>query len=218
MDEATRRRLAEVAVAGYPNGHEAPLRATARAVAKAATARSIVLVEGVSDQGALEALAPTVGRDLDDDGVVIVPVGGAQAFAPFLERFGAAGVRLSGLCDAAEEPALVRALTEAGIGDPASRDELAACGFFVCVDDLEDELLRAVGVDGAEALFDSQGDLRSFRRLQAQPEWRSRPVEQQMRRFFGSISRRKLRYGRLMALSLPLERIPSPLRSLLERA
>jgi hypothetical protein len=36
-------------------------------------------------------------------------------------------------------------------------------GFYVCVNDLEDELIRAVGIAGVEALFDSQGDLRSYR-------------------------------------------------------
>ena len=31
-------------------------------------------------------------------------------------------------------------------------------GFYVCVEDLEDELIRAIGAAGVEALIDSQGD------------------------------------------------------------
>ncbi len=71
-------------------------------------------------------------------------------------------------------------------------------GFYVCVNDLEDELIRAVGTAGVEELFDSQGDLGSFRSLQSQPAWRGREPEAQMRRFLGSGSRRKLRYARLL--------------------
>ena len=71
-------------------------------------------------------------------------------------------------------------------------------GFYVCVNDLEDELIRAVGTAGVETLFDSQGELRSYRSLQSQPAWRGREPEAQMRRFLSSGSRRKLRYARLL--------------------
>ena len=39
----------------------------------------VILVEGVSDQRALEALAARHGRDLEAEGVAIVPIGGAHA-------------------------------------------------------------------------------------------------------------------------------------------
>ena len=47
-------------------------------------ARAVVLVEGVSDQRALEALAERRGRDLEAEQVAIVPIGGAQAIGRFL--------------------------------------------------------------------------------------------------------------------------------------
>ena len=47
-------------------------------------------------------------------------------------------------------------------------------GFYVCVNDLEDDLIRAGGTAGVEALFDSQGDLGSFRSF-AEPARLARP-------------------------------------------
>jgi hypothetical protein len=91
-------------------------------------------------------------------------------------------------------------------------------GFYVCVEDLEDELIRAIGAAQVEALIDSQGDLGSFRSLQHQPEWRSQPAGAQLRRFLGSVARRKLRYARLLARSVDLDRLPHPLEALLNGA
>jgi predicted ATP-dependent endonuclease of OLD family len=67
--------------------------------------QAVVLVEGISDQQAIEALARRHGRDLAAEGVAVVPIGGAQAIGGFLERLGPRGldVRLAGLCDVAEE-------------------------------------------------------------------------------------------------------------------
>ena len=42
---------------------------------------AVVLVEGLSDQAAVEALAERRGRDLDAEGVAVVPIGGAQAIS-----------------------------------------------------------------------------------------------------------------------------------------
>src|ERR671926_89488 len=65
--------------------------------------RAVVLVEGISDRVALEALAERRGRDLAAEGVSIVPMGGAQAIGRFLEHFSGLDVALAGLCDAGEE-------------------------------------------------------------------------------------------------------------------
>src|SRR5919108_3471281 len=65
--------------------------ATRRALATAAEARAVVLVEGISDQIALETLAARRGRDLAAEGVAVVPIGGAQAVQGFLARFGSPG-------------------------------------------------------------------------------------------------------------------------------
>ena len=89
-------------------------------------------------------------------------------------------------------------------------------GFYVCVDDLEDELIRAVGAEAAEMLFASQGDLASFRSLQSQPAWRGREPEAQIHRFLGSGSGRKLRYARLLVEeAVGRDTLPRPLDAML---
>ena len=83
---------------------------------------------------------------------------------------------------------------------------------FVCVTDLEAELIGAVGVDRALAVIDSQGDLGSFTTLQKQVAWRGQPVEAQLRRFISAGARRKLRYARLLTdAAVDLDRAPRPL-------
>jgi hypothetical protein len=170
--------------------------------------RAVVLVEGTSDQRALEALAVRRGRDLVAEGVAVVPIGGAQAIGRFVDRFGPRGLdlRLAGLCDAAEQGEFRRALERAGLGS-----DLERLGFFVCNADLEEELIRALGSPAVEQLVEAQGDLGSFRTLQKQPAWRGRPIEQQLRRFFGSGARRKIRYARLLVDALDLADVPRPL-------
>ena len=217
MDGERRQELAREALEGYASGPGAPVEATNAALARADEARSLILVEGISDQIAVETLAGRLGRDLGAEGVVVVPIGGAQAIGAYLSRFGPHGadISLRGLCDAGEENYFRRALGAAGIGSPASRGEMEQLGFFVCVEDLEDELIRASGVRAIEALLDSQGDLGSFRTLQRQPAWRSQQFEAQMRRFLGAGSRRKLRYAHLLVQSLQADRIPNPLNAVL---
>lgn len=176
-----------------------------------------MLVEGISDQIALETLALRRGRDLDAEGVAILPIGGVHAITRYLARFGPNGadVRLAGLCDAGDEDIFQRGLAEARFGRPKTRADMERLGFYVCVQDLEDELIRAVGVARVEALFESQGDLGPFRTLQMQPGWRGRDVEAQLRRFLGSGARRKLRYARLLVGSMDLDRAPRPLDAVL---
>ena len=191
--------------------------ATIRELARVEDARAIVLVEGISDQIAIETLAMRRGRDLDGEGVLIVPIGGAHAIARHLSRLGPAGadLTLAGLCDAAEEDTFRRGITEAGLGAPRTRSDMERLGFHVCVEDLEDELIRAVGPTEVEAILDSHGDLHSFRTLQKQPAWKGRRVEEQLRRFLGSAARRKLRYARLLLESSDLDRVPRPLAAVL---
>ena len=213
MDQATRRLLAHQALGGYVSGPNAPLRAAADALAKAASAQAMILVEGISDQIALETLATRCHRNLDAEAVAVLPVGGAQAIGQYLRRFGPEGANLpmAGLCDAGEEELFRRSLSAAGLGAPETRFDMRQLGFHVCVDDLEDELIRAAGTDRIEELFDTQGDLGSFRTLQAQPAWRTKSLGQQMRRFLGSGARRKLRYARLIITTLDLHQMPPPL-------
>jgi hypothetical protein len=217
MDITRRRELATRLLDGYVHGPAAATEATARALAKAAAAEAVMLVEGVSDQIAVETLAVRLGRDLGADGIVVLPVGGAHAVRRYLTQFGPAGVglRLAGLCDLAEENIFRRGLAHAGLGSPRTRDDMERLGFYVCVDDLEDELIRAVGAARVEALIESQGDLGSFRSLQRQPQWRSQLTDPQLRRFLGSGATRKLRYARLLVGAVDLDRLPHPLEAVL---
>ncbi|RLP96960.1 TOPRIM nucleotidyl transferase/hydrolase domain-containing protein [Micromonospora sp. CV4] len=221
MDLAQRRELARRALEGYESGQDATTRATARARGKIDDAAALVLVEGLSDQIALETAAIGRGRDLDAEHVVIVPIGGAHAIGRFLTELGplTAQVRLAGLYDVREQEVFRRALVAAQVGSPDSRADLARLGFHVCVDDLEEELIRAVGAVEVEALFDSQGDLGSFRSLQNQPAWRGQQPERQMWRFLRSGARRNLRYARLLTeAATGRDALPRPLAALLEAA
>ena len=148
---------------------------------------------------------------------MILPTGGAHGVTRYLRRFGPQGacVRLAGLCDAAEEGTLRRALTAADVGTPLSHQDVERLGFHVCVEDLEDELIRAAGAALIEDVFDAQGDLRSFRRMQRQPAWRGKAPEAQLRRFLGAGARRKLRYAGLLVQAVSPDRIPRPLDAVL---
>jgi hypothetical protein len=179
--------------------------------------RAVVLVEGESDRCALEALAVRRGRDLAAEGVAIVAMGGAQAIARHLDHFGPQGldVRLAGLCDAGEEGGFRRGLERARLGTNLTRADLERLGFFVCVADLEDELIRALGTDSVEAVIEAQGELRALRTMQKQPAQQDRSAQEQLRRFIGTKSGRKLRYGTLLVNALDLGRVPAPLDDLL---
>jgi hypothetical protein len=219
MDITKRHELANRLLEGYAHGPAAATEATARALAKVAAAEAVVLVEGVSDQIAVETLAARSGRDLNEERVVVLPIGGAQATTRYLTQFGplGAGLRLTGLCDIGEEHVARRGLASAGIGSPRTRADMERLGFYVCVEDLEDELIRAIGASRFEEIVDSQGHLGSLRSLQHQPEWRGQPTEAQLRRFLGAGAGRKLRYARLLVGAVDLDHVPHPLGAVLTR-
>jgi hypothetical protein len=176
-------------------------------------ARAVVLVEGLSDRRALEALAARRGRDLGAEGVSVVSIGGATNIRSALDVFGpqGRGIKLAGLCDAAEEGDFRLGLERAGLGVDLTRDGMEALGFYVCVADLEDELIRCLGDDAVEGILEAQGELVSFRTFQKQPEWRARTTEEQLRRFLGTGSGRKIRTAALLVGALDLTRVPRPL-------
>jgi Overcoming lysogenization defect protein-like, TOPRIM domain len=175
--------------------------------------QTVVLVEGSSDQVALQALADRRGRDLAAAGIAVVPMGGARNIRRFLERFGPRGLNLglAGLCDAGEEGDFRRGLEWAGLGSNLGRAEMEALGFYVCVADLEDELIRCLGAAAVEQIVEAQGELGSFRTFQRQPAWRARPSQEQLRRFIGTHGGRKVRYARLLVDALELTSVPRPL-------
>lgn len=157
---------------------------------------TVVLVEGISDRMALEALAERRGVD-----VTVVPMGGAHAIRRFLERY--SGARVVGLCDAGEREVFARAGVER---------------FEVCVADLEDELIRALGPERVRGAL-AEHDADAFRTFQRQPQWRERPAHDQLRRFLCSADRRKLRYVPiLVGAAADDDCVPAPLDAVLATA
>jgi predicted ATP-dependent endonuclease of OLD family len=184
---------------------------------KVFSTHTVVLVEGVSDQQALEALARRRGRNLDAEGIAVVAMGGATNIRTFVDELGPHGrdLRLAGLCDAGEEGDFKRALERAGLGTNLTREGMEQLGFYVCEADLEDELIRALGAAKVEHVIEAQGDLESFRSFQKQPAWRGRPVERQLRRFLGTHSGRKIQSAALLVDALDLTKAPRPLDGVL---
>lgn len=171
-----------------------------------------VLVEGESDRLAVETLAVRLGHDLMAEGVSVVPMGGATNIVRFLDRYGPSGTdhRILGLCDAGEAQGIARALSRAGLNSGS----LSENGFEVCHADLEDELIRCLGVDAVLNVIAAQGELASFRLLQRQPSQRGKPASAQLRRFFGGRSGNKIRYASLLVDALPAGQAPPPLARL----
>jgi len=200
--------------AGGPDATEAAAVATALA---ADGARTVVLVEGVSDRDAVEELAARRGRDLGAEGISVVPVGGAMGVVRFLRLLGPDGlaVAVRGLCDEAEDGYFRRGLEQTGYGTGLDRSTMESLGFFVCVADLEDELIRALTPAGVERVLAAEGDLARFHLFQNQPAQRGRPVERQLRRFLGTTSGRKAHYARALVGALEPDRVPRPLADLL---
>ncbi|MFI2617023.1 TOPRIM nucleotidyl transferase/hydrolase domain-containing protein [Streptomyces sp. NPDC018584] len=180
----------------------------ARELAATLPVRAVVLLEGPSDAAAVDALAASRGRDLAAEGICVLPMGGAMSVGRFAGLLGPTGLglRLTGLCDEAERPYYVRGLERAGA---------AGEKFFVCAADLEDELIRALGVTRVAELVEVEGDLRALRTFLNQPAQRERTSRQQLRRFLGTKKGRKIRYGRVLVEALPPECVPAPLDDLL---
>ncbi|MEH1170028.1 ATP-dependent endonuclease [Micromonospora sp. CPCC 205539] len=178
---------------------------------------TVVLVEGVSDRSAVEALAARRDRDLAVEGVCVLPMGGAMSVGRFLRLFGAQGlpVPVRGLCDEAEEGYFRRGLEQAGLGSSLTRSAMESLGFYICVADLEDELIRALGSTGVEQVIAAEQDLARFRLFQNQPAQRERTIERQLRRFMGTTSGRKAQYARALVRALDPDHVPRPLERLL---
>src|SRR5262249_57816421 len=156
---------------------------------------SVLLVEGVPDRIALEAVAARLGLDLG--GIEIVPIGGAQAIRRASAQY--EGERVAGLCDIGEERWFRRVLGDAT---------------YVCVKDLEDELIRALGADRVQEVVAAERELGTFRQFQNQLYWRSRPVEMQLRRWLQNGDRHH-RYPPLLIEAMEPDEIPRPLAAAL---
>ncbi|MPY47476.1 TOPRIM nucleotidyl transferase/hydrolase domain-containing protein [Streptomyces acidicola] len=170
--------------------------------------RAAVLLEGPSDVAAVNALAEGRDRNLAAEGVCVLSIGGAMSVGRYAQLLGSPGLglRLTGLCDEAERPYYARGF---------ERASAAQQGFFVCAADLEDELIRALGVTRVEELVREEGDLRALQTFLRQPAQQGRAPQQQFRRFFGTKKGRKIHYGRVLVEALDPDRVPAPLDGLL---
>ncbi|GGV52951.1 hypothetical protein GCM10010293_65720 [Streptomyces griseoflavus] len=182
--------------------------AVARELAARLDVRTAVLLEGLSDAAAVDALAALRGRDLAAEGVCVLPMGGAMSVGRFAGLVGppGLGLRLTGLCDEAEHGYYARGLERAGA--PGQ-------GFFVCAADLEDELIRALGTTRVEEIIRAEGDDRALRTFLRQPAQQGRAAKQQLRRFLGTKKGRKIHYGRVLVEALGPGDVPDPLDGLL---
>ena len=165
-----------------------------------ATGRVRVLVEGGSDRRAVEVLAARSGHAVPD----VVAMHGITNLRAHLAGPTGARADLLLLHDLAETSYVDRVLASTGV----------AVGRFVCDADLEDELIRAVGVPGVLAVVAAQGERAAYDRMAQQPAQRDRTDAQRLRRWLGARSGHKLTYAGLLAEAVALDAVPIPLRDL----
>ena len=142
-------------------------------------------------------------------------MGGVTNFGHFLREYGGdAATTVAGLCDGGEARFFARALRRLG-HVAESRTDLARLGFFVCEDDLEDELIRALGTRAVIEVVEREGELAQLRTFQQQPAQRDRSLHDQLHRFSSTKSGRKVRLAAALAAEVALDRVPAPLRGVL---
>jgi hypothetical protein len=167
--------------------------------------RAVILVEGASDQRAVEVLAELRGRDLAAEGVSVIAMGGITNLSHHLDRLDP-DIRVTGLYDRGEEAWVQRALAR----------RATPVTLRVCDADLEDELIRALGVPAALEVVEAHGDFAAWEILCRQPFHRSRPAHEVLHRFLGTTSGRKIEYGGLLtAAAHDRGRVPEPLDAVL---
>lgn len=180
-----------------------------------APAPLVILVEGPSDVASLRALTSARGLDEERYAFELVSMGGVTNARSHLARLAreAPDARVAGLYDAPEERYVVSALRAQGV-EIQSRDDLERQGFFVCDRDLEEEIIRALGPESVEEVLAELRLIDRFRTFQRQPEWRGRPVGEQLRRFAGVASGRKSLLAEELTGRLTPATTPRPLAGL----
>lgn len=181
--------------------------------AEAFFARHVLIVEGESDQVAVRTLAERLGRDLDAEGISVVSLEGAGSFATFFALLGPTGldIPLAGLCDADHQHAWSKVLTAAGLA-ATDATAMAAVGFFVCRNDLEDEFFNALGPDAVEVALRAGGDGAALDKFTDQPSQEG-SREEKLRRY---IDKNKVRSAPALVDALELSAgVPQPLKDLL---
>jgi hypothetical protein len=170
---------------------------------------TLVLVEGPSDARAVEVLARRRGRDLAADRVRVEAMGGITNLGRWLADLDHTHARVLVLHDAGESAYVHRTVERVGV----------VVGLHICEADLEDELIRALGVPAVLDVVAAAGELELWGTLTNQPFHRERPASAVLRRFMGTTSGRKIRYaGLLVEAAVELDCVPRPLDELLSAA
>jgi hypothetical protein len=154
----------------------------------------VIAVEGASDKVVLETISRRLGRDLAAEGIRIQAIGGAHAIRRFVTELGS-DVAVRGLCDENEQHLFRRVLDDV----------------YVCVPDLEGELIRALGVERVLEIVDTD----AFAKMRRQPAHRATPVDKALHRWLRSSSSRFHRYLPVLTEALELDRVPAPLAGVL---
>lgn len=179
----------------------------------------VALVEGDSDALVVRRLLAVRGLRAE-----VLPMGGITNVAAHLDAIWRqdADRPVVGLCDTAERRFVARALRRHGAPFPDGTDgddndevaTLADLGFFVCVRDLEEELIRALGAKQVLAAVDDLGLMPAFETFAQQPQWRSRDAAEQLHRFAGAGSGRKSLLDDQLGARLDERTLPAPLAAL----
>jgi hypothetical protein len=179
---------------------------------------TVVLLEGPSDVAAVRAVAAAYGVTDSVHRYQLVDMGGVTNIRRHLAAFREAStpVRVIGMCDAGEARFFARALRVNGDG-VHHEAALAEHGFDVCVADLEDELIRAMGPARVVSVLGRLGLGGRLETFQRQPAWRDRPLHEQLHRFAGVASGRKTLLAGALAEGLAADEVPAPLRRLVGR-
>ncbi len=156
-----------------------------------------MLVEGESDRRALRTLALRLGVAVPE---VVVMNGITNLRAHLVGRTAVL---------------LLHDLAETTYVDRVLADSPADVRRFVCDADLEDELIRAVGVEGMLAVVDAHGERAAYDLMAQQPAQRDRPDAERLRRWLGARSGHKISYAGYLAEAVPVGSVPAPLGDLL---
>lgn len=170
----------------------------------------VVLVEGDSDALVVRRLLAVRGLHAE-----VRPMGGITNVATHLRAVWSEDPDrpVTGLCDIAERRFVARALRRHG-ASVQDEDDLAELGFFVCVRDLEEELIRALGDAQVLSAVDDLGLMPAFETFAQQPQWRGRPAADQLHRFAGAGSGRKSLLADQLGARLDERTCPTPLAAL----
>lgn len=183
--------------------------------AEAFFGRKALLVEGISDQYAIDALAARRGKNRDAAGVSIVVMAGAGGIRTYLSLLGpkGLGVELAGLCDVSDEARWSKALGDHGFGKPLDRAAMAKVGFFVCDKDLENVLITTLGTDQTLQVIAAQGDKAAFEAFSKEPAHSGKSLHEQLHDF---IHARNVIYAALLVDALDLANVPPPLEGVVD--